>query len=89
MPHPLDRSKKPNPRFFYIYPDYWKDTWGEKPCLGIVTAESEFHAERRAYDKGLLRLNLTIAPKAVEAKDITPRNILERSSEIRQANRRR
>lgn len=53
-------------RSFAIYPDYWKDSWGEKPLLGLVVAESEFHACRRAYDKGFLRVNFTFQPEAVE-----------------------
>ena len=79
------RSK---PKFFYIFPDYWKDSWGEKPCLGIVAAESEFHAERRAYDKGLLPQNFTICPVATEAPDVTHHNILDKIQELRHSGRR-
>lgn len=53
-------------RSFAIYPDYWKESWGEKPLLGLVVAENEFHACRRAYDKGFLRVNFTFRPEAVE-----------------------
>lgn len=55
-----------NSRFFAIYPDYWKDKWGKKPCLGTLVAENEFHACRRAYDTGFVRVNLTFGPEAVE-----------------------
>lgn len=53
-------------RTFAIYPDYWKDSWGEKPLLGLVVAENEFHACRRAYDKGYLTKNFTFEPEARE-----------------------
>lgn len=48
-----------------VYPDYWKDTWGQVPLLGFVRADSEFHARYAAYDKGLLPLNNTFGPKVV------------------------
>lgn len=53
-------------RFFAIYPDYWKDSWGKKPVLGTLVAENKFHAERRAYDTGFVRMNFTFGPEAVE-----------------------
>lgn len=53
-------------RYFAIYPDYWKETWGEKPLLGVVVAENDFHAQRRAYDRNFLRVNFTFGPEAVE-----------------------
>lgn len=84
-----NRKSRSKPLFFYIFPDYWKESWGEKPCLGIVAAENEFHAERRAYDREILRLNLTIGPKAVPAPDVNTDNILEKIQQIRQTNRRR
>lgn len=51
---------------FDIFPDYWKETWGEVPRLGTVRADSEFYAVRAAYDKGLLIQNATFGPKAVK-----------------------
>lgn len=48
-----------------IFPDFWKKEWGPKPKLGIVYAYNEFEAERKAYDKNLLRVNFTFKPKAV------------------------
>jgi hypothetical protein len=67
------------PRSFYgpakyrwaIYPDYWKDSWGPLPLLGHVWADSEFEATRTAYDKKLLTVNFTIAPKAVRVPNPT------------------
>ena len=53
-------------RTFAIYPDYWKEKWGEKPLLGLVVAENAFHACRRAFDKGFVRKNFTFEPQAVE-----------------------
>lgn len=65
-----ERKSKPKTeresRYFAIYPDYWKDKWGKKPLLGTLMAENEFHACRRAYDTGAVRLNLTFGPEAVE-----------------------
>ena len=49
-----------------VYPDYWKETWGQVPRLGSVRADSEFDAERAAYDKGLLPYNFTFGPKVVK-----------------------
>jgi|HigsolmetaAR204D_1030405.scaffolds.fasta_scaffold10916_4 hypothetical protein len=51
---------------FAIYPDYWKESWGEKPLLGYVWADDEFYAEREAYNRGLLTVNFTFRPKAVK-----------------------
>lgn len=50
---------------YAIYPDYWKETWGEKPLLGFVKAFNEFEASRRAYTAGLLRQNFTFEPQPV------------------------
>lgn len=52
-----------------IYPDYWKKTWGEPPCLGVVYADDEFEAVRKSYDKGLLRVNFTFQPRPVLASE--------------------
>jgi hypothetical protein len=62
------------PRSFYgpgkfkyaIYPDYWKDSWGQKPLLGHVWADDEFYAIREAYSKNLLTMNYTFGPKPVK-----------------------
>ena len=59
-------KEKEQSRSFAIYPDYWKESWGDKPLLGVVVAENEFHACRRAYDTGIMRVNFTISPEAVE-----------------------
>lgn len=56
--------RKPELKKFAIYPDYWPKKYGEIPLLGFVLAENVFHAERKAYDKGLLRKNITFNPKA-------------------------
>lgn len=50
---------------FDIYPDYWKPSWGQPPLLGTVSAINEFEAERKAYNKELLRVNFTFGPKAM------------------------
>lgn len=42
---------------YMIYPDYWKESWGKAPLLGIVFADNEFLAERLAYDRGILNPN--------------------------------
>lgn len=62
---------------FAIYPDYWKDSWGERPLLGHVWATEEFYAEREAYNRGLLTVNFTFGPKAV--KVYTPKRKQNRS----------
>lgn len=72
------KPTKPFVRSFYgrgefryaIYPDYWKSSWGKKPLLGFVWADSEFYAVREAYNRGLLTPNFTIEPRAVK---MTPR----------------
>jgi hypothetical protein len=56
-----------------IYPDYWKQSWGQKPMLGIIYADDEFYAEREAYSKGLLPVNFTIRPHAVKIGEAKPR----------------
>jgi len=59
-----------------IYPDYWKQSWGNKPMLGIIYADDEFYAEREAYSKGLLPVNATFKPLPVkigEARQRPPR----------------
>jgi hypothetical protein len=54
---------------WYIYPDYWQKKWGEPPYLGMVYADDEFEATRRAYDKGLLPVNITFGPRPVLARE--------------------
>lgn len=49
-----------------IYPDYWKESWGHRPMLGIVYADDEFYAAREAYTKGLLTVNFTFEPAPVK-----------------------
>lgn len=51
-----------------IYPDYWKPSWGIRPKLGVVQADTEFDAKYAAYDKGLLIPNATFGPRAVKVK---------------------
>jgi hypothetical protein len=46
-----------------VYPDYWAKTWGPRPCLGFVRADTEFDAKYAAYDKGLLPVNNTFGPE--------------------------
>lgn len=70
---PTLKPAKPYVKSFYgkgefkyeIYPDYWKSSWGAIPLLGYVWADSEFHAVRQAYNRGLLTQNITIEPLAV------------------------
>lgn len=50
-----------------VYPDYWKASWGEKPLLGYVRADSEVNAKYAAYDKKLLPLNFTFGPEIKKA----------------------
>lgn len=49
-----------------VYPDYWKESWGPKPLLGTVRADSAFHARYAAYDKRLLTYNFTFGPEVVK-----------------------
>lgn len=56
-----------------IFPDYWKKSWGEPPCLGQVYADDEFEAIRKSYDKGLVRVNFTFGPKPIRADEGRPR----------------
>lgn len=56
-----------------IYPDYWKVSWGPKPMLGVIYADDEFYAEREAYSKGLLPVNMTFKPQAVQIGVSKPR----------------
>lgn len=59
-------SGKSNKSKWEIYPDYWKDSWGEKPLLGTVYAYDEQNAIRKAYDLNLLPHNFTFGPLAIK-----------------------
>lgn len=65
-PRPSKSNKGDSEEKVYdIFPDYWKPQWGAAPFLGTVTAFNEFEAERKAYNKDLLRVNFTFGAKAV------------------------
>lgn len=49
-----------------VYPSYWKKSWGERPRLGTVKADSEFDAVRAAYDYRLMPYNFTFEPLAIK-----------------------
>lgn len=51
---------------YAVFPDYWKESWGQPPLLGFVRADSEFHAKYAAYDKKLLIPNATFGPKVIK-----------------------
>jgi hypothetical protein len=63
---------------YAIYPDFWADTWGDKPMLGVVYADCEFYAEREAYTRGILPLNWSIRPVAVCVGVAKPREPKEK-----------
>lgn len=48
-----------------VYPDYWKESWGVKPLLGVVEAEDQPSAVGLAYSKKLLPTNDTFGPHVV------------------------
>lgn len=48
-----------------VYPDYWAPTWGPKPLLGYVRADSAFNARYAAFDRGLLPRNDTFQPEVI------------------------
>jgi hypothetical protein len=50
---------------YAIYPDFWKDKWGEPPCFGHVRESSPYWAKYAAYTCGLVPFNATFKPKAV------------------------
>lgn len=65
---PFDRSDNNWRGYEYlwaVYPDYWAPTWGPKPLLGYVRADSPFNARYAAFDKGLLPRNDTFEPEVV------------------------
>lgn len=53
-----------------VYPDYWKKSWGDKPFLGTVRADSEFDAILAAYDYKLVHYSFSFGP---EVKVIEPK----------------
>lgn len=63
---PTDNKQRGYRFLWAITPDYWKPSWGPIPTLGFVRADSEFHAQYAAYDKGLLVQNATFGPKATK-----------------------
>lgn len=64
---PSDNKMRGYRYVWEVYPDYWKASWGEKPLLGYVRADSEFNAQYAAYDKKLLPLNFTFGPEVRKA----------------------
>lgn len=54
---------------YLVFPDFWKPAWGDRPLLGIVYAEDLFEGERKAYEKGLLPMNITFGPKLVKSRN--------------------
>lgn len=62
---PTDNKTRGYRNSYAIYPDYWKQSWGQRPCLGYVRADSVFHARYAAYDAGLLPRNDTFGPEPV------------------------
>lgn len=67
QPDPTDNKYRGYRYVWEVYPDYWKDSWGPKPLLGYVRADSEFNAKYAAYDKGLLPQNITFEPEIRKA----------------------
>lgn len=62
----FDKPHNPDMKLYAIYPDYWKEKWGERPLLGHVRATDKFSATRKAYDNNLVRVNITFKPDPVE-----------------------
>lgn len=56
-----------------VYPDYWKESWGQRPLLGHVFADTAFYARREAYTKGLLTVNYTFGPEVIRLPPQRPR----------------
>lgn len=62
-------QNRPRNSLFAIYPDYWKEKWGEPPLLGHVYADNAFNAIRRAsVNDDIYRTNITFNPIAVKAR---------------------
>lgn len=53
---PTDNKYRGYKYFWEVYPSQWTTSWGDKPMMGYVRADSEFNAYYSAFDKGL---NLT------------------------------
>lgn len=68
-----DKPHNPDMKLYAVFPDYWKDKWGDRPLLGYVRATDSFSAERKAYDIGLLRVNFTFKPEVKEVSENTVR----------------
>lgn len=72
---PYNNKDKVKPARYYRYlfeivPSYWNHKkWGDAPTLGFVKADSEFEAVRKAYDRGLVRINFTFEAKAVKVRE--------------------
>lgn len=63
-------QNRPRNNLYAIYPDYWKEKWGEPPCLGHVYADNEFNAVRRAaVTRGVYHKNITFNALAVRVKN--------------------
>lgn len=62
---PTDNKWRGYRNSYAIYPDYWKQSWGPRPLLGYVKADSAFNAKYAAYDAGLLIVNGTFGPEPV------------------------
>lgn len=50
---PLDNKYRGYRYIWEVYPEHWTSTWGNKPLLGYVRADSEFNSYYAAFDKGL------------------------------------
>lgn len=51
-----------------------RHNWGEVPCLGYVKEESEYWACYAALTAGIMPLNDTFSPRAIEIKTKFPDN---------------
>ena len=51
-----DNKQRGYKYFWEVYPADWGKTWGSKPMLGYVRADSEYNAYYAAYDKGFAYL---------------------------------
>lgn len=68
----FENKSNPDMKLYAVYPDYWKDKWGEKPLLGYVRAFDPFYAKRKAYDLNLLPKNITFEAEVVEVSSQNP-----------------
>lgn len=61
-------------KLWSVWPDYWSDKWGQKPCLGHVRADTEYDAVYAAYDRGLSHpSNCTFGLQILPAVERAPR----------------